>query len=115
MSKDEKEFLEFARQRLNHGAENLDPDTRQKLIDMRNRALDIHENKSWFPQWAPLPIMGLITAVLFIILVYAKPVTTPKSDTGLEDLEILASTDQLEFYEDLELYHWLTNENNDAD
>lgn len=114
MSKDEKDFLEFARQRLNQGTDNLDPDTRQKLIAMRNRALNIHESKRWFPEWAPLPVMGLLTAILFIILVYAKPVTIPKLDTGLEDLEILASVDQLELYENLEFYDWLANENNEA-
>ncbi len=114
MSKDDNDFLEFARQRLNQGTDNLDPDTRQKLIDMRNRALDLHESKSWFPQWAPLPAMGLLTGVLFLILVYAKPTTVPKPGTGLEDLEILASADQLELYEDLEFYDWLANKNNEA-
>lgn len=114
MNKNEKDFLDFARQRLNQGTDNLDPDTRHKLITMRNRALNIHENKNWFPQWAPLPVMGLLTAILFIILVYAKPVTAPNLETGLEDLEILASVDQLELYEDLEFYDWLANENNEA-
>jgi hypothetical protein len=114
MSKNEKEFLEFARQRLNQGTENLDPDTKHKLLAMRNRALDIQENKNWFPQWAPLPVMGLLTAILFIILVYAKPGSVPKLDSGLEDLEILASVDQLELYEDLEFYDWLANENYEA-
>ncbi len=114
MSRDEKDFIEFARKRLNQGTDNLDPDTRHKLITMRNRALDVQENKKWFPEWAPLPAMGLLTGVLFIILTYAKPVTVPKLDTGLEDLEILASIDQLELYEDLEFYDWLANENYEA-
>ena len=114
MSNDEKEFLEFARQRLNQGTENLDPDTKHKLLAMRNRALNIQESKNWFPQWAPLPVMSLLTATLFIILVYTKPGSAPKLDTGLEDLEILASVDQLELYEDLEFYDWLANENYEA-
>ena len=114
MSNDEKEFLEFARQRLNQGTENLDPDTKHKLLAMRNRALDIQENKNWFPQWAPLPVMSLLTATLFIILVYTKPGSVPKLDTGLEDLEILASVDHLELYENLEFYDWLANENYEA-
>ncbi len=114
MSRDEKYFLDFARKRLNQGTENLDPDTRHKLISMRNRALDLQESKSWFPQWAPLPVMGLLTGVLFIILVYAKPGSVQNMDTGLEDLEILASVDQLELYEDLEFYDWLANENYEA-
>ena len=114
MSKDEKCFLDFARKRLNQGTENLDPDTRHKLVAMRNRALDIRENKNWFPKWALLPVMGLLTATLFIFLIYAKPGSVPKLDTGLEDLEILASVDQLELYEDLEFYDRLANENYEA-
>jgi hypothetical protein len=114
MSNNEKDFLEFARKRLNQGTENIDPDTRHKLLAMRNRALDIKETKNWFPQWAPLPAMGLLTAALFIFLVYAKPGSIPTLDTGLEDLEILASVDQLELYEDLEFYDWLANENYEA-
>ena len=115
MNRNEKEFLDFARQRLNRGIEGLDPDTRQKLISMRNRALDINENKRWLPEWAPLPIMGLLTAVLYLILVYVKPAPFPKPDTGLEDLVVLTSADQLELYENLEFYNWLANESNEAD
>jgi len=114
MRKDEKEFLEFARQRLNRGTDDLDPDTRAKLIAIRNRALHSQSEKSWFPQWAPLPAMALLTAVLFIFIVYAKPASVPGLDTGLEDLEVLASVDQLELYEDLEFYDWLANKNYDA-
>ena len=114
MNKNEKEFLDFARQRLNQGVENLDADTRHKLISMRNRAMNIRETKSWFPQWAPLPVMGLLTAALFFILVYVKPSPLSKPDTGLEDLEILASSDQLEFYENLDFYDWFANQNNET-
>ncbi|MEK9629891.1 MAG: hypothetical protein VW455_12840 [Nitrospinota bacterium] len=114
MSKKEQEFLDFARNRLNQGVEDLDPDTRHKLISMRNRAMNIRETKSWFPQWAPLPAMGLLTAALFFILVYVKPSSLSKPDTGLEDLEMLASADQLELYENLEFYDWLANQNNET-
>jgi hypothetical protein len=58
--------------------------------------------------------MGLITAVLYLVLIYAKPASTPMLDTGLEDLEILASLDHIELYEDLEFYEWLANKNYDA-
>lgn len=115
MNNNEKDFLEFARQRLNQGTENLDPETRHKLIAMRNRALNIPERKKWLPEWAPLPTMGLLTAVLYLILVYAKPTSAPRLDTGLEDLEVLTSVDQLELYENLEFYDWLANENDDTE
>ena len=114
MDKNQKDFLDFARKRLNEGTENMDPDTRQKLIDMRNRAMNIRESKSWLPNWALLPAMGLFTAALYLVLIYAKPVTQPRLDTGLEDLEILSSDDQLDFYEELEFYDWLANKNNEA-
>ena len=43
-----------------------------------------------------------------------NPDQSQKLDTGLEDLEILASVDQLELYEDLDFYDWLANENYEA-
>lgn len=110
MGKKEKDFLDFAQQRLSQGTENLDPETRRKLIAMRNRALNIPENKKRLPEWAPLPAMGLLTAILYLMITYAKPAPAPRPDTGLEDLEILASLDSLELYEDLEFYEWLADE-----
>ncbi len=113
MDNKDNDFLDYARKQLNEGAESLDPETRAKLAAMRNRALETQAEKSWFPDWASLPVMGLLTAALFLVIVYAKPASTPV-DSGLEDLEILASAERLELYEDLEFYDWLANKKYDA-
>lgn len=39
--------------------------------------------------------------------VYIKRTGKKQSGSTLEDLELLATTDQLEFYEDMEFYAWL--------
>ena len=52
-------------------------------------------------------MIAFITALLFILLVYFKPKLSTKIDEKTEDLEILLSSDSLEFYENLEfLQKW---------
>ena len=88
--------------------------TRKKLTAIRNHALDeAQKDKSWLPNWTPLPAMGLLTAVVLLVIVYGKPVSLPGLDTNQKDLEMLASIDQLELFENLEFYDWLANESYD--
>ena len=97
---------EFPRRPLTGNPERLDADTREKWMQMRHRDLGSSlENKSPFPDWLSMPLIGLITAVIFIALIYLKPNTTP--DKNLQELEILLSQDSIEFYEKLEfLQQW---------
>ncbi len=106
--KDPGEYLNFTRHQLRGNINDLDADTREKLMQLRHRAMESTlEGKSGFPDWATLPIIAFITAILFILLVYVKPKLSPKIDEKPEDLEILLSSDSLEFYENLEfLKNW---------
>ena len=109
---DPHRFLDFSRHKLKEGENELDPDTRDKLIQMRQRALESSlEGESNFPDWAPLPLIVFITGLIFISLVYLKPDLVSQSDNSLEDLEILISNDPVEFYENLEfLQKWKNHE-----
>jgi hypothetical protein len=108
---DQQKFLDFTRRKLDAGTDDLDADTREKLIQMRHRALESSlEGESSFPNWATLPIIAFVTAVIFIILIYVKP--GPQTDNSPEDLEILLSNDPIEFYENLEvLQKWKDQKN----
>ena len=111
--KDPDEFPAFSRQPLRTDEKELDTDTREKLMQMRHRELETSlEGKSGFPSWVRLPIIGFVTALIFISLVYLKPGLGPQTDKGLEDLEILISNDPIEFYEHLEfLQKWKGSQN----
>jgi hypothetical protein len=100
---DPQKFLNFARKKLQGDANGLDADTREKLLQMRHRAIESSlDNKIKFSDWASLPIIGFITALIFISLIYVKPILETQADTSMEDLEILISNDPIEFYANLD-------------
>lgn len=110
---DPHKYLDFSRDRLRSDTSDLDPDTREKLMQIRNRALESSlDKKSTLPNWANLPILGFISALVFISVVYLKPDLGSQPDNSLEDLEILTSDDPIEFYENLEfLQKWKSLKN----
>ena len=96
----------FTRRKLSKSVNDLDPDTREKLMQLRHRAMESSlEGKSNFPDWATLPIIAFVTAVIFVLLIYVKPES--QVNDGPEDVEILLSNNPLELYENLEfLQKW---------
>ncbi|MZG30955.1 MAG: hypothetical protein F3741_09155 [Nitrospinae bacterium] len=106
--KDPDDYLNFSRSQLRGDIKDLDADTREKLMQLRHRAMESTlEGTNRFPDWATLPIIAFISALLFILLVYFKPKLSTKIDEKPVDLEILLSSDSLEFYENLEfLQKW---------
>ncbi|MBC8287374.1 MAG: hypothetical protein H8E42_07855 [Nitrospinae bacterium] len=105
---DPQKSLDFARRQLKGGIDDLDADTREKLLQLRHRAMESSlEGENRFPDWATLPIIAFVTAVIFISLVYIKPNPAPPINEFYEDWEILLANDPLEFYENLEfLQKW---------
>ncbi len=96
---DPLESLRFARRKLNENTNNLDADTREKLMQIRHRAMESSlEGESNFPDWATLPIIAFVTAVIFVLLIYVKPGSKPQVNDGPEDLELLLSNNPIEFY-----------------
>jgi hypothetical protein len=111
----EKQFVDNVKKALDLGAENLDAGTQSKLTRMRHQALDAGERKGFdIRQWFTLPAVGWATACL-IVLGLAIYMQQPNGATPLlEDIELLAAEDNLEFYDSLEFYAWLAEENIDA-
>ena len=105
---DPKKFLGLSHHQLNADANELDADTREKLLQIQHQTLESSlERKSNFPEWASLPLICFITALIFISLIYVKPNLRPQTNNSLEDLEILIANDPIEFYENLEfLQKW---------
>ena len=105
---DPEKFLGLSHHQLNADANELDADTREKLLQIQHWARESSsERKSNFPEWASLPLLGFITVLIFISLIYVKLNRGPQTDNSLEDLKILIANDQIEFYENLEfLQKW---------
>ena len=100
--------LSFTRSNLGKNADKLDADTRDKLMQIRHRAMESSlEGESNIPEWATFPIIAFVTAVIFVLLIYVKPGPAPQVEDGPEDLELLLSNNPIELYENLEfLQKW---------
>ena len=111
----EKQFIDNVKKALDLGAQNLDAGTQSKLTRMRHQALDTGERKGFdIRQWFTLPTAGWATACILVLglVIYMQQ---PNGATPLlEDIELLAAEDNLEFYDSLEFYAWLAEENIDA-
>jgi hypothetical protein len=111
----EKRFIDNVKKALHLDAENLDADTQAKLTRMRRKALDAGERKGFdIRQWFTLPVAGWATACLLVLglaIYLQQPNGTP---LPLEDIDLLAAEDNLEFYDGLEFYAWLAEEEIDA-
>jgi hypothetical protein len=110
----DSKFLKNIKKTLDDGSKNLDSSYQSRLTQIRHRALE-SKSSGWFSNWTYLPAMqwGSVACALLIgILYFGEPGKT-QLEPGLEDIDLLASADVMELYEDLEFYSWLAEENID--
>lgn len=99
----EQAFINRAREAFDGSVENLDEETRSAIARSRRRALESSTGKG---RWIMLPAGALATVALAVVLYFS---VSARNGNGLEadDLDMLSSSESLEFYEDLEFYQWL--------
>ncbi len=113
---DENSFLKKVKHSLDQGEENISAETLSRLHRIRQEALNTKYNKNaWGIKWIPMPYPALATAamVLLAVLIYLPGDREQAPVNPLDDLEILASNN-LDFYEDLDFYAWLAEEEPNA-
>jgi len=101
----EQELLAFVKQHLDQSLLHLDGETQSRLRIARRRALRGQPKQHpWvWPAWG-------LTAACALVLALALWVGFPVGSNSvpmLEDVELLASADSLDFYEDMDFYGWL--------
>lgn len=106
--KSEEQFVKDARRILEQDLAALDPALGARLARARQGALDKAGFHAWFRRpglWlaAAASVAAMVLAVSLSLHQPAPTVTT----VSPEDLEILATADPLELYEDLEFLTWL--------
>lgn len=107
------EFVERIRKELDRGVAHLDPGVTARLSRARQRALGSERERKtiWLKPRRLWPAVAIAAAlVLFVMLIDYR--TLPKSQltSGIEDVEILASSDNPDFFDELDFYHWLAEE-----
>ena len=111
----EKRFIDNVKKALDLDKENLDAGTQSKLNQIRQKALDAGERKGFdIRQWLTLPTAGWATACLIVLGLAIYTQQPNGTSPPLEDIDLLAAEDNLEFYDGLEFYAWLAEENIDA-
>lgn len=112
---EDEQFLSRVRANLDAAEEQLDGATRTRLAAIRREAVQQGQGGSW-REWL-VPVGGLAAvatvAALSINLWMAPP---PGEETAfpLEDMALLSDSEGPEFYENLEFYQWLENEEQQA-
>ena len=95
---------------LDKSVQALDPGTVSRLRDIRMRA---QEGGRTGTRWrSRLPKAGLAAAAVALLafIAYLALPTGTDHHNHVQDAEIMAPIDNLEFYEDLDFYKWLTQE-----
>jgi hypothetical protein len=114
---DENFFLKKVKRSLDKSEEKIPDATLSRLHRIREEVLKTSEKKNtWALKWIPTPYPALATAalVLLAVLISFPGDREPTPVNPLDDLEILASNNKIEFYEELDFYAWLSEEEPNA-
>jgi len=107
----EEVLLERTRDLLNRKVENLGPQTERRLGEIRVRALTGAEEERpglFSPRrWAVVGSFAAATMVAAALFFWPTPSPEPLPAGQPEDLEIITSQEQLDFYQNLDFYRWL--------
>jgi hypothetical protein len=106
---DESELERKAHALFEDSVERLDARTRSKLTQACNRALDEVRKGAVHRRWIWAPVGGVALAAIVAVLLQSGGVRSG-ADTGalaLEDIDIVADSENLEMLEDVEFYMWL--------
>ena len=104
----ESELEHKARALFEDSVERLDARTRSRLTQARNRALD-EMSKGVVRRWIWAPAGGIaLAAIVAVVLSWGG--LRSGADSGavaLEDIDIVADSENLEMLQDVEFYMWL--------
>lgn len=108
MNPDERNptLLAKAKAVLDRQVQDLDPRMAARLQAARRQALEAGPQPGWMP-W--LATSGFATAIVLITVLWWKQPQPQPPLPAMEEFELLASAEGLEFYDDLELYVWLAD------
>jgi hypothetical protein len=113
----ENSFLKKVKHSLDQGEDDIPAETLSRLHRIRQEALQSQKKESnrgikWIP--TPYPTLATAAMVLLAVLLFFPGDREPTPFNPIDDLEILASKNKIEFYEDLDFYAWLAEEEPNA-
>lgn len=116
----DKAFLDDVKRRLDKGAEEIDELTLARLGAARRRAVEAGGRRHAAWQLGDILVAGrwgrivwLAGGLLLLALVVLRPpLSSPASQPLhlLDDMELLGSSEDLEFYQELDFFIWVADE-----
>lgn len=111
-------FLSAAKSTLDDKADQLDPQTRARLAQIRQQAIQAAAERTTSrsakltARWLiPAGGVAVAAAIVLAVILGPEPALTPEQHPAsmavLEDINILTDSEEIEFYRDLEFYEWL--------
>jgi type VI protein secretion system component VasF len=97
---------------LDRSVEALDRDTLRRLRAIRQAALRRDETPAARGWWVPAGafVSVLLVGWLSLSLWLEKPSPQVADVLELEDVEVLSTADDIEFFDELEFYQWLNTD-----
>ncbi len=115
MNEKDQDFVKKTREQLDASVKSLDGHTRSRLTQIRHKALASRRSRfDWLVNWGKVPAWGAATACLSLIIIWILSNDVASPLTGMEDIDLLASNNSLELYEELDFYAWLNEEGKNA-
>ena len=101
-------FEQRAQVVLQESAEQLDGATRSRLTQARHAALEVIRQRRSKPWMWLMPAAGVAAAAVLTVMLVVNPARQRlEPAAAVDEFEILAAEDSLEFYRDVEFYAWL--------
>ncbi|GAM10127.1 hypothetical protein OR1_02415 [Geobacter sp. OR-1] len=114
---DNEAALAKARLVLDQAAENLSPDVRSSLRNARTKAVELaerRERKFFLPRWVTAGGVASLAVLVVAVSLWLAPVSTNLPPKGDDEVDIVASGEQLELYDDLDFFLWLAEHDKNA-
>ena len=103
----EQQLLEHIRKQLDQNQAEIDQHTRQQLKQIRQQALTGKPRKGSINRWKLAGLASAFAALAAVLWPSMQLQLTDSSNYSFEDMEIIAGSDSLELYQNIELYQWL--------
>ena len=104
---DEK-LISQVRETLDDSVNRIDAETSQRIIAARQQALTSAPKKFTVPKL--LTAAATAFSILLAVVIVNVQLNKPLESESVEALELIASQDTFELYEELEFYTWLAEE-----
>lgn len=112
----EQKFLHTVSTALDESLDHIDAHAQSRLRQARSKAMQSIEKKSWLQPtaWLSAGSIAAICIVAITGILYLNASSTGLPVNGFADVDLIASDESLELFENLEFYQWLQQEETGA-